>query len=205
MHFILFLITLISCSTNNFEEQWVDIEGRLKGIPIYRAKMPHSWRVFLPDSEDYFQDTTLPILSCTVPCREGEINITIHNFPTHSIEGSVPAHLQLRRWHNQFSSVDPASLNHTPIAYGGFTGYLFEATGTIKNQMSSVLAIAMQIIPEHYRMLQNNPLKEQEYMQMRADYTIKAVGSPEAIASKREEILLFAESFELIHPIPSQI
>lgn len=205
MHFILFLITLISCSTNHFDEQWMNIEGRLRGIPIYRAKIPHSWRVFLPDSEDYFQDTTLPILSCAIPCNDGDITITIHNFPTQSIEESVPAYLQVKRWQNQFNAIDPASLNYAEIAYSGFKGCLFEATGTIKNQAASMLAIAMQIIPEHYRMLQNNPLKEKEHRQMRADYTIKAVGSREAIASKKEEILLFAESFELIHPIPCQI
>ena len=205
MYLIFFLITLLSCSTTNVEDKWQNFEGRSEGVPVYQAKIPQTWHVSLPNSEDYLTDTTLPIFTCIVPCDNEEIRIAIHNFPTQTIEQSIPAHLQIRRWQSQFQSIDPASLNYTPLSIGGFTGYLFEATGLINSATMSVLALAMQIIPEHYRTLQSSSTKEKEYKQMRADYTIKATGSPEAIASKREEILIFAESFELIHPIPARL
>lgn len=205
MNFILFLIFLVACTESPVKETWTTFEGRLPQIPIYRAKLPENWTLLLPDTDAYLSDTTLPIFSFKISHKNEELILHVHNFPTSSIEESIPSKFQVQRWKNQFQSIDPVSLNIAELSYNGFTGYLFEATGFMNKTESSVLAIAMQIIPEHYRMLENQPHKEKEHRQMRADYTIKVIGSPEAIAQKREEILVFAESFELIQAIPASL
>lgn len=202
LKFFIFIF-LFSCNADTPKTNWKNFEGRLVGTSIYRACIPNDWVILAPESPDYLADTTLPIISFNIPSED--ICITVHNFPTQNIEESISPQWQINRWQKQFAQIDATSMQSIPLIQGGFIGYLFEANGTIKNKPKSILAAAMQIIPEHYRSLQHDVRKELEYKQMRADYTIKAVGSPESIKNKREEIVSFIESFELIHAIPSTL
>ncbi|KAF3362087.1 Uncharacterized protein PHSC3_001398 [Chlamydiales bacterium STE3] len=205
-----FLPVLVLClsachSTTSNESHWLEIEGRAQNKPIYRAKVPPHWERVLPDGQAYLKDTMLPIITFLIPNESESLRITVHNFPTKAIEESVSPHAQILRWQKQFESIEPYSMDYNEIAYGGFVGLQFYASGILKGRPTAFLAFAMQLIPEHYRMLSNQPLREEEFKQMRADYTIKAVGHPDAIEQHKDEIIAFAESFELIKPIPSYL
>lgn len=203
---IILCLFLSSCShDSNPRGQWLNFEGREKNIPIYRIKMPSNWQPIFPENDAYLSDTTLPILSFRILGEENDLHITIHNFPTQRIEESIPAKMQVIRWQKQFEEIDELCTDCRSVAYSGFSGLIFEGSGTMKGTATSVLAFAMQLIPEHYHTLSNHPQHEKEYKQMRADFTIKATGTPEAINKHRDTIIQFAESFELIQSIPSYL
>ncbi len=164
------------------------IDGRVRGLPIYRAEVPHHWHRQDPSAETPLDDTTQPICEFSI---DEQIRITIHNFP----DQKIPPTAQVTRWKRQLNFI---TTDTTPVAWGGFAGLQFY--GEDKN--SAVLAWAMQIAPEHYRTLSK---PSEKYRQMRADYTIKVTGPTDLIESHRNEIISFANSFELIEAIPTPL
>lgn len=157
-------------------------------------------------------DSTLP--NCTFLIHEHgqSIRITVHSFPSDALENRIPPNAQVARWKRQFTEIDPISITVVPKAYGGFAGLLFEASGQLKDLLfegsGAVYAWSMQLDPHHYQILSylsTTQQKRQLYLQMRADYTIKAVGPVDLMEKNHEEISNFAHSFELIQPIPEAL
>lgn len=203
---------LVGCSsseTSRMSFTRIDINGRddplfpLTRHPIYRARLPKGWITHSPSPSVSLVDTTVPLCEIFIRENGAEIRITIHNFPTDAMEERTPVQAQIQRWKRQFDTIVPSSLALTPQAFSGFSGTLLELIGTIKGESKALLGWSMQIAPEHYRSLSYAFTAAQwlYQKQMRADFTIKAVGDPNLMQQYREEIIAFARSFELIHEI----
>lgn len=200
-------------STLVSDERTQEIFGRDNSqLPLYQVKVPKKWKNQIQSALS-LEDTTKPLCEFIIQNNEhdsdteksmGQIRITIHNFPSESITERIPPNAQIARWKRQLTKMDPNSLSVEPQAFGGFVGFLFEGTGLLSEDPTTILGWIMQIAPEHYRAL-NRPGKDVNYRkQMRADYTLKAVGPKQLIEKYKDEIIVFARSFELIQEIPSQ-
>lgn len=191
LYFLIFI--LVGCSSQEQKKSsWVEMTGR--GSPrekIYRARVPKTWKCLHPSADESLLDTRKAL--CEYWIEDGLIKITIHNFPTDRIEQRIPPEAQINRWLGQLSNLDKVQTNIQPWSVGGFRGLYLSAT----NEEMMVLGWAMQLGPEHYRQLDNQ--------QMKADYTIKAIGSPSVVKKHKSEIENFANSFELIEEIPSDL
>ena len=201
---------------------WQEIQGRdpQEGDQkttrdlLYRVRVPAEWVRRDPAPQDSNADTTKP--NCEFLIGEGKeaVRVTIHTFPSKTIERRIPPSAQIARWQNQFSSLNTSQTVVEPEARGGFFGLFFEGHGKMQKKESSeqntttaVLGWAMQLDFEHYETLTHmagTPKKQELYEQMRADYTIKATGSEGAIAKHKKEITAFAKSFELINEVPQR-
>ena len=167
---------------------WQEFTGREEDNhvrrPVYRAKVPHSWVRLDPSGS--IEDTTKPNISFQI---DEKVQLTVHSFPSMRI----PPRAQVERWLGQ------AHGDVHEVSHGGFVGLCLRAP--------TLLAWSLQLDFEHdqiLRLLASSKAEEAHFEQMRADYTIKAVG-PEALIEKhREEIELFAHSFELIQEIPAR-
>ena len=136
-----------------------------------------------------------------IPGNEGSIRITIHNFPSNKIEERTPPGAQVARWKGQFEKLDTCESCVTPQTFNGYCGALFKGIGTMQEKPMMMLAWAMQITPQHYRALSDDsPI----HKQMRADFTIKAVGPEELMEQYYKDIVEFAHSFELIEDVPAR-
>lgn len=190
---------------------WQNIPGRDTGISrirpfIYRVKAPASWHRQFPSDTDSIFDTTKPLCEFLIKENTSMIRITIHNFPTDEIEERIAPASQIARWKRQFEQLDEISLNVKPIAHGGFAGLFFEAIGTLENRKTKVLGWSLQLSAEHYRNLASIDLSTQnEFKQLRSDYTIKVVGPVELVEKHQAILMLFANSFELIEEIPGRL
>lgn len=166
-------------------------QQRLVRRPTYRAKVPIGWKRI--DPENPIQDTR----EANVTFRtEDGIVITVHTFPTETLEERVPPAAQVARWKGQLK--DAPSAVHA-ISQAGFAGLKLDAP--------TLLAWSMQLDFEHYQTLSflaQSIEEEEHYKQMRADYTIKATGTEAALDLHRKELELFASSFELIQEIPKR-
>jgi len=103
----------------------------------------------------------------------------------------------VKRWEGQLGSVKAAV---EPVTHAGFAGLFLEAP--------TVLAWSMQLDMEHYQtlsLLAGSDAEKEHFKQMCADYTIKVTGSQELIDEHRDELFLFANSFELIQEIPKRM
>lgn len=201
--FLFLIFCLVGCKPEPPPYTWQEIVGR-DGIAIYQARVPTHW-VCEVTSVESLKDTMKPL--CTYVIRENgeEILISIHNFPSESLEQRIPPAAQIERWKKQFQTLDPGSIITLQQSHGGFSGYLFEGTGNYKEKKKMMLAWAMQIASDHYNYL-SHPKDNEEltnFKQMRADYTIKALGSVTLMNKYKDEIKAFARSFELIQEIPS--
>lgn len=207
LHLLLACCVLSGCSRSPSPTpttSWQEICGRDNGrVPIYRAKVPSNWQRRDPTPDTSLFDSTLSLCEFLIVEGTQQIKITIHNFPTNAIEERIPPSAQIARWKQQFESLDPASLSIASEAYAGFSGLFFEASGILHKEHATIIAFAMQIAPSHYYRLQTSE-QEDALKQMRADYTIKAVGPVEWMAQNKQSILAFARSFELIQEIPSR-
>lgn len=157
--------------------------------PLYRAKVPPGW-VRL-DPQGPITDTTLPNVAFLI---ENELKVTIHSFPSENLDERIPPYAQIERWKRQGDEGKVDS-----VSRGGFVGLFLEG--------ATILGWSMQLDLEHYQtlaFLPTNRFEEEHYKQMRADYTIKATGPEKLIAKYRDELLLFAKSFELIQEIPKR-
>ena len=155
----------------------------------YKIEIPDGWKTtFNTINLDH---TTEPLATI----EKEEIIITIHNFPSDSLLARVPALAQVARWKHQFSEIDKNTLKTTHVAWGGFSGLRFEATGKQKGKQLSIIAWSLLIASNYYNKLNS---------QQSADVTIKAIGPSHEISHNRETIFKMAESFELIQGIPSE-
>lgn len=171
---------------------------------IYRVRMPSEW-IRVPD-EEFTADTTKPLSTFVIKSQEGDIRITIHNFPSENLEERIPPTAQITRWKNQFEILDQILSSTEAEAWGGFTGNRFEGIGLLKGERIAVLGWAMQLDPHHYRTLSALRHKDQknQWRQMSADFTIKAIGTVVAMQTHENALKAFAASFELIEEIPSR-
>ena len=200
---LLLVVFFTGCGdySNEFHAPWQEIAGRDERLPIYRARVPTEWERKDADASDPLLDTMQPLCEFIIRKGEQQILITIHNFPTTTIKERVPVGAQISRWKRQFSSLEELTESVHPQSFGGFAGLVFYGEGKIKEIPQAMLAWAMQLPPEHFLEFLSNDKKSNA--QMRADYTIKAVGDPSLLSDCREEITAFARSFELIEEIPS--
>jgi hypothetical protein len=187
--FLLLLLVFFSCESPKppvvIKTHQMTICGRDAGPPIYQAEVPLSWKRIDPHSRQNLSDTTLPICSFVV----GNVLITFHNFPYSSLEQRIPPSLQIERWKAQFQVHNG---DVSPVAHGGFGGFRLEVQDPFGKAM---IGYAMQMTPLLFRVLSNPQIK--------ADYTIKAVGPISEIEAEKYAIDAFANSFELKDPIPS--
>jgi len=201
--FILFFANPLSCELPK-DKGWQQFFGRdtgnLQRSPIYRACVPKLWKRI--DSEESVIDTMKPICEFLIESKSNEtIKITIHNFPTTSIDERIPPIAQVNRWKQQLNVLSPLNFTVTPICKSGFVGLFFQA----RAHPNGVLAWSMQLAEEHYRhvnALSKASTNAAYYRQMGADYTIKAVGPNRLLEENKEDITHFATSFELIEAIP---
>lgn len=190
---------LSSCSndttTKLINEKRYHIQGRdLNQDPIYRFKTPLDWTYVPPKAVVDLQDTKNAIAEFLVD----DIRITIHNFPSETIEDRINPKAQIFRWKKQFDQIFDHEFLVTPESFSGFKGALLEATGNMSQKKVTLIAFSMQLGEEHYRRLQNDfPISKD----LRADFTIKALGPFEQVENRRDEIISFAKSFELIKEI----
>jgi hypothetical protein len=208
---LLNLFTACSSSPASSDSgEWQYFSGRnteasLERPLIYRAKVPASWqRITPPPSESIF-DSRKPLSEFLIRSEDenSSLRLTLHNFPTNSIEQRVPPSAQICRWKRQFDYLDAVSINITPESRGGFAGLFFEASGIQNGIPMAVIGWSMQLTPEHYRTLAHST--HEISTQMQSDYTLKAVGSPDSILKHKNSLIAFAHSFELIHEIPSPL
>ncbi len=207
------LILLVSCNSspqNSIASTTSHpIHGRDEGIPpyhrtpIYRAKAPGSWQRKDPQSEESIQDSKKALCEFLINNPDGSIRITIHNFPSNQAESRIPPNAQVARWKRQFSQLDAANTLIDQKSWGGFFGLYFEGKGVIEGKSVLVMGWAMQLAPEHYSTL-DAAIEDKVFLkQLRAEYTIKAVGSPQSMEYHRQQIHDFARTFELIEDIPA--
>jgi hypothetical protein len=206
----LFLCALLfaGCSTQNGKippNTFEEIHGRDEILsfsqrvrrPVYRAKVPCSWKR-MEDENQSLLDTKKPIVTFAL----GEnLLLSVHNFPSDSLEKRIPLLAQIERWEQQLAGGES---HIEQIGHSGFTGFFFEG----KKGENLVLAWAMQLDPELYQRLHflaASVEEEEHYKQMSADYTIKISGPRPLIEKYREEIEMFAQSFELIQEIPAHM
>lgn len=208
-YFIFVTFLFCSCSQEDASPllSSIEITGRNEEFfdakpLIYRIKVPNHWLPQFPASKDAISDTTKALVEFFIIEGDEKIRIAIHNFPSNTMEERIPPIAQINRWKKQFQFLDSSSVSIIPQAFGGYYGYLLEATGQMHDNKTSILGWALQIAPEHYRAL-SHPVKQSAlHKQMRSDITIKAMG-PEALIKKyREEMISSARSFQLIEDIP---
>lgn len=214
-YFITFIIfSFCSCSqqdSSSFHLNVVEIAARDEGSPqtkdhpiIYRVKVPRAWSQQNPPLDESLVDTTKAIAEFYIIDGHEKIRIAIHNFPSNSMGQRIPPMAQVSRWKKQFQSINQASLSIQPQAFGGYSGFLIEATGEMHGVATTMLGWALQLASEHFRAL-SRPVPQiltQRYRQMRGDVTIKAVGPQQLMDKYREDIIAFARSFQLIDDIP---
>jgi hypothetical protein len=200
-----FILLLTSCKQETpFKPTWQTINGRddgihLKRLPLYRARVPMNWTRKDPADQESIVDTKLPLCEFWIGEGTEHIHLTVHHFPVVSHTSKIPPMAQIQRWKGQFDELHPMDVSTTFCGHGGFTGLCLEAKGIMNYQLTSLLGWSMQLAPEHDQQL------DIEHTQTRADYTIKAVGPTHLIAKYRQEIIAFANSFELIKELPSRL
>lgn len=205
------LLLLSACSREPTSPlPWVEISGRdelpLTGkvtrYPLYRTVVPVHWKREEPPTDQSNFDTTLPIATFYVD----EITLWVHNFPANALSERIPPGAQIARWKRQLTPSPHHPTEVKPVAHGGFSGLYLEGEGELKGEEQGVLAWAMQLGQDHFQalLIEGSPEEERFYRQMRADYTIKAVGPSEKIRLHKHEIHQFARRFELIQEVPSR-
>ncbi len=172
--------------------------GQAVRRPIYQAKVPIAWRRIDPDESASLTDTTKPIISFVL---EEQLLLTVHTFPTDALEERIPPEAQVNRWKKQMRAQTNVAQS---IGHGGFCGLYFEGI----HENTTVCAWSLQLDFDHYQTLHflaTTVEEEEHYKQMAADYTIKVSGPTHLINKHRKELMLFADSFELIQDIPSRL
>lgn len=183
---LLLLFLLLSCSSQKDAKTayYQDVKGR-NDITIYRIKVPQNWKRIDPETPPI--DTKIAICEFFIEDPEGSIRITLHNFPSQTIDNRIPPGSQIARWKRQLPMVHE---NITPQSFSGYVGFLYEGDDGEKAMMGWI----MQLGPEQYSRLSPTELK--------SDVTIKALGPLPLIQKHRQKIVNFARSFELISEIP---
>lgn len=211
---LLLVILLVSCSKqeeppltiNKPFFNWQRINSRDEGDPsakffLYYAKVPSDWIRKDPSPNESIYDTTIPLCEFFIVENDEKVRITVHNFPSTSIDERIPPSAQISRWKQQFQYLNPALTRIKPVSHAGYVGLFIQCQGELNHIPTKLMGWAMQLASEYYERLSfdNSFLSRQE----RADYTIKAMG-PTALMDKHAEgIYLFADSFRLIDELPT--
>lgn len=170
---------------------------------LYRVRIEPTWICRDPLPTEDLSDTTKSICEFIILDDNGNVRMTIHNFPSDNMEERIPPIAQITRWQRQFDTLSHTDSYTIPQAFSGYCGLMFYGSGLQKEKEISILGWAMQLGAEHYRSLSHpNADEESTYKQMRSDITIKAVGPSAVIDKYKEAIISFARSFELIEEIP---
>lgn len=186
-----------------------EIKGRdydHKRFNVYRARVPLSWVRKDSLADESLTDTKKSICEFFIIDDKGIIRITIHNFPSNTLEERIPPAAQVARWERQFDLLLPEESVLLPQAYNGYSGLKFKGVGMIDQKETMMLGWSLQIGQEHFQMLSHpkNPANNDLYREMRGDVTIKATGPKDIMEEHEEAISSFARSFELIQEIPSR-
>lgn len=155
----------------------------------YRIKAPKEWKRVDPESPP--SDTKLAICEFYIEDANGTIRITLHNFPSNTIEDRIPPGSQIARWKKQLPM---QSESITPQSFSGYVGYLFEGD----DGETAMMGWIMQLGPQQYSRL-TLPDFPPEW---RSDVTIKAQGPLHLVQKHRQKIISFARSLELLQEIP---
>jgi hypothetical protein len=169
--------------------------GQMVRRPVYHAKVPLTWKRIDPLPIESLLDTTKPIVAFAI---DENVTLTVHTFPSSSQEERIAATAQIERWINQLKGGDYLI---EKVSHSGFAGLFFEG----KQEKITVCGWSLQLDLDHYQTLHfltSTVEEEEHYKQMAADYTIKVSGLSTLIDQHREEISLFADSFELIQELP---
>jgi hypothetical protein len=179
---IIFLLAILSsCSSEDTHSDLVLLRGRESARPIYRAEPPPHWTA-LPESAS-IKDSREPIASW----KSGEVLIVFHNFPG---DIKIDPMQQVARWKKQITSIEHEELFR--VSHGGFGGVSFEAY----NQDKGMIAFAFKLNDLLYQ-----KLTQQNKVEERADWTLKATGPKDALREIEPELTRFVDSIELIEPI----
>jgi len=206
-----------SCSSEKKEEsltfQTILIRGRNEGLNIterpyiYRISIPLEWSYKEVDLTTSIADSRLPIAEIHIGEAQGEVLISLHNFPLEKNARTIPPMAQISRWKGQFTSLDHTKSSLIPQSFSGYVGFRFEGAGIIKGRQTTVLGWALQVSPEHFLTLSypRDELEEEVLKQMRGDVTIKVTGPPKLVEKHKQAIDRFARTFEMVHEIPSAL
>lgn len=207
---LIFTLILSACSDSSptissipmQEMKGRDYNG--KRFDVYRARAPLNWIRKDTLAEESLTDTKKSICEFFIHDNGEVIRITLHNFPSNTLDERIPPTAQVARWQRQFELLLPEESGITPQAFSGYQGLKFQGVGTLDQTDSMMLGWSLQLGKEHYQALTHpkNPADNDLYREMRADVTIKATGPKELMESHEEEIIAFARSFELIKEIP---
>lgn len=207
----LLLFCSIGCgqkSPAHHDSNWQVIPGRDEGHSLerqvlYRAMVPSHWVRRDPAHSDSIVDTVKPNVEFFIREKGEEIRLTVHTFPYLSEETRIPPQAQIARWKKQLDDLELLSVKTTSESHGGFSGLYFEGEGKLQDKQQSVLGWSMRLGNGFDQQLKRSALPSNQFK--RADYTIKAVGSPNMIHEHRQEIGQFAQSFELIDELPPPV
>jgi hypothetical protein len=170
---------------------------------IYRLRLPIGWQCM--PKEAFFLDTREPIAVVHKEAKEGEVIITIHNFPFEHVQERISPDAQLVRWRRQLKQFNELSSDTCLQAFSGYHGLLFEGSGVLENgEEEAILAWALKLGDEPYYSIKEHEdsLDNILYKNLLSDVTIKARGPKQLIEKWREEIISIARSFETIEELP---
>jgi hypothetical protein len=206
----IFLLLLILCgcqepSREPTERSWQTIHARdngvtLERIALYRARIPTSWSRKDPPPNESIADTKKPLCEFLIGEDKSPIRLKIHTFPIATPEAQVPPQAQIARWRSQFEQLNPLDVRLIAESHGGFSGLRFEGKGEMNGENVQLLGWSMNLASDYVRKLAME-LSPTDRLK-RADYTIKATGHPSAMGKHRDDIIAFANSFELIDELP---
>jgi hypothetical protein len=199
---------LTSCNTypSSNSSSWQYFAGRdndpsLERPLFYRAQVPSHWIRQDPLAADSIADTTKSICEFFIREQEKFIRLTIHTFPILQENMRITPQAQVARWKGQFEELDLVATHTLPGAHGGFSGLFFEGEGILQGNPTKVMGWSMQLASIYQQQL--NQGKQVLDNRKRADYTIKASGPIHLVDKYRQELIAFANSFELIDELPS--
>jgi hypothetical protein len=204
----LLLLTLCGCQESSkepTESGWQTIHARDNGITLerinlYRARIPTSWLRKDPPPEESIADTKKPLCEFLIGEDKFPIRLTIHTFPIATPDAQIPPQAQISRWRSQFEQLNPLDVRLIAESHGGFSGLRFEGKGEMNGEHIQMLGWSMNLASDYVRKLAME-LRTTDSLR-RADYTIKATGHPRAMEKHRDDIIAFANSFELIDELP---
>jgi hypothetical protein len=207
---LLTALLLFSCSENSSNSPhhpMQEIKGRDysgKRFDVYRARVPQNWIRKDPLPDESIVNSKKSLCEFIITDNENTLRISIHNFPSNSLEERIPPSAQIGRWQRQFEMLAPEETTINSQAFNGYVGLKLRGIGKLDDHDTMILSWSLQIGNEHYRHLSHyNPSNEYLFREMRADVTIKAIGPANFMQRHEEEINQFVRSFELIEEIPT--
>ncbi len=212
---ILLILSFVAAACSSYIEEsskqyrWEKIQGRGDGDAVYRIRVPRSWKR-MPASEEAYAGYKEQANAAFYIKGEGEtIRVAIYTFPSKTLEERMTVDAQVLRWRRQFNVLEPDTIIIIPQSYGGFAGVFLAAEGTLEGYgifEKMMLGWAMNIDTEFYHVLSEIKGSEEEEnyaYQMRADYTIEAIGGKDLMEKHKKDIIESARTFELIKDIPA--